>query len=105
MAANPRSVPKASRLPSGAPGQRRDRAAAGPAIGRMRSLAMSASTTRPSVKPAATMSCCGWQATRVQSTPSPPASSVGALPIGPPPKNGHSTTLSAPEVASHLPCG
>ena len=39
----------------------------------------------------------------VQIMPSPPASSIGALPIGPPPKNGHSTMASAPLLASHLP--
>ena len=57
----------------------------------------------PSAKPAATTSCCGWQATAMHSTPSPPASSVGALPIGPPPKKGQITTLSAPLVASQRP--
>ena len=58
---------------------------------------------QPSAKPPATISCSGWLATWVQMMPSPPASSIGALPIGPPPKNGHSTIASAPLVASHLP--
>ena len=35
--------------------------------------------------------------------PSPPANSSGALPIGPPPKNGQSTIASAPLLAIHLP--
>ena len=69
----------------------------------MRWRPMAASATSPSLNPAATMAGEGWHATRVQVTPSPPASSSGALPMGPPPKNGHSTTLSAPELASHLP--
>jgi hypothetical protein len=64
---------------------------------------MSATTTSPSAKPPATISSRGWQATWEQMTPSPPASSIGALPIGPPPKNGHSTIASAPLLASHLP--
>ena len=69
----------------------------------MRDEFTSASTTSPSANPPATISCCGCAATRVQAMPSPPASSIGALPIGPPPKNGHSTIASAPLVASHLP--
>ncbi len=35
--------------------------------------------------------------------PSLAASSIGALPIGPPPKNGQSTMASAPPVASQRP--
>jgi hypothetical protein len=75
----------------------------GPATGTTWPVAICAITTSPSANPAATISCCGWQATAVHSTPSPPASSVGALPIGPPPKKGQSTTLSAPLLASHRP--
>src|SRR5271163_4027085 len=75
----------------------------GGATGRMREEPISASTTSPSAKPPATMSSFGWQATCAHVMPSPPASSSGALPIGPPPKNGHSTMASAPLVASHLP--
>src|SRR4051794_34005701 len=69
----------------------------------MRDEPISASTTNPSAKPPATNSSLGWQATCVQMMPSPPANSIGALPIGPPPKNGHSTMASAPLLASHLP--
>src|ERR1700723_1906834 len=75
----------------------------GGAIGRTRDEVMSATTTSPSLKPPATSSSRGWQATWVQVTLSPPASSSGALPIGPPPKNGHSTIASAPLLAIHLP--
>ena len=80
-----------------------DTAKTGGATGTTFPDAISDSSTSPSAKPAATTSCCGWQATAVQSTPSPPASSVGALPIGPPPWNGQITTLSAPLVASQRP--
>src|ERR1039458_5590721 len=75
----------------------------GGATGSIRDEPISASTTNPSLKPPATISCCGWQATCVHRTPSPPASSIGAFPIGPPPKNGHSPIASAPLLASHLP--
>jgi len=45
-------------------------------------MAMSAITTTPSENPAAATSRCGWQASEVHSTPSPLASSVGAIVIG-----------------------
>ena len=75
----------------------------GGTTGRMREESISATTTSPSANPPATMSSFGLQATWVQMMPSPPASSSGALPIGPPPKNGHSTIASAPLLAIHLP--
>ena len=64
---------------------------------------MSATTTSPSLNPPATISSFGWLATCVQLMPSPPASSIGALPIGPPPKNGHRIIASEPLLASHFP--
>ncbi len=104
IAANPVSVPKASCLPSGLQASAETGLLPGRATGTIRAEPISAMTTSPSENPAATISSLGWQASRVQRTPgSPPASSVGALPIGPPPKNGHNTTASAPLLASHLP--
>ena len=103
-AANPVSVPNARCAPSGAPGQRRDRAAAGAADRqdaarrRCRPAPPARRRSRPPPPPAAggRRPACRRRRRRrrVRSAP---------CPIGPPPKNGHSTMASAPEVASHLP--
>src|ERR1700722_6813372 len=103
IAAKPVSQPIASRVPSALQAS----AVLGPwpagATGRIREEAMSVTTTSPSSNPPATISSFGCAATCEQLTPSPPASSIGALPIGPPPKNGHSTIASEPLLDSHLP--
>src|SRR5580658_2287350 len=102
-AANPVSVPIAMNAPSGLQPSAETDPCSGGAIGSTRDDPISATTTSPSLKPPATISSRGWQATCVQVTPSPPASSSGALPIGPPPKNGQITIASAPLLASHFP--